>query len=75
MFKDIVISILAAVILSDVSWLSYEQSEKWIIIMGLTIVLLFFLLFLEEKLEKMRRVKKIRRILEKLKHLKLRRAA
>lgn len=37
MLKDIVISILAAVILSDVSWLSYERSEKWIIIMGLTI--------------------------------------
>lgn len=73
MIKDIVISILAAVILSDNPWMTYETSMKGTIIMGFAIVLLFFLLFLEEQIEKMRRIRRIQQILEKLKHLKLRR--
>lgn len=71
MIKDIVISILAAVILSDNPWMEYEPSIKGTIIMGFAIVIFIFLLFLEEQVEKMRRVQKIKQILERLKHLKL----
>lgn len=73
MLKNIVISILGGVILSDNPWMTYDQSEKWVIIMGISVLLLFFCLFLEETAEKMLRVRKIRQILQQLRNLKLRR--
>lgn len=73
MIKDIVISILAAVILQEHPWMSAgTMEERIVIIMGLAVVLFIFLLFLEEMVEKAMRVRKIRQILNKLRSLKIR---
>lgn len=73
MLKNIVISILAAVIISDCSWWIIDNMSKHIaVIVGLAVVLFIFLLFLEETGEKLLRVRKIRQIVRRLQSLKLR---
>lgn len=67
MMKDITISILGAVVLSGHPWFSAgSRNEKIIIVMGLSVILFIFLLFLEETVKKARRVRNIRRILKRL---------
>lgn len=67
MLKDITISILGAMILSGHPWFSaVNHGEKITIVMGLSVILFIFLLFLEETGKKVRRVRNIRRILKRL---------
>lgn len=72
MVKDIVISILGAMVLSEHPWLqTADKAEKIAIIVGLAIVLFIFLLFLEEMVEKVHRVRKIKQILCELRGSRL----
>lgn len=72
MLKNIVISVLGAVIISDYPWLSAgDVMEKIAIIMGLAVVLFIFLLFLEEMAEKLQRTREIKRTVKHLSSLEL----
>lgn len=67
MLKDITISILGAMVLSGHPWFStVSRGEKITIVMGLSVILFIFLLFLEETVKKVQRVRNIRRILKRL---------
>ncbi len=68
MHKDIIISLLAGVILSDSPWFAVSGAERTAFVLGTATVVFIFLLFLEEISQKWRkyrrRVRRIHRIIE-----------
>lgn len=55
MFKDIIISLLAAVLISDMPWFEITcNAEKVGLIVGIAAAVFIFLLFLEDACEKVR---------------------
>lgn len=72
MLKDIVISILGAMVISGHPWLdTADRGEKIVIIVGLAVILFIFLLFLEEMVKKVRRVRNIKQILCEVRGIRL----
>lgn len=70
MYKDIVISLLGALLLEPVLG-STEVGEQIAIVMGLAAMLFIFLLFCEDQLEKLqKKQKRIRELERKLEELK-----
>ena len=71
MYKNIVISLLAAVLISDMPWFEITcNAEKVGLIVGIAAAVFIFLLFLEDVCEKVRnyvkRVRKMRQTVTKL---------